>query len=380
MKSRVPFRIDRSLPQSLVGQMTDGLRDAIVTGYYKPGDTLPTIHEWTRMLEVSIRVPEGALANLVKDGYVVTRPRQGCVVQPRKDRRVWRGHVLFVRPVDIRSHFVSEAIFAAEERLSLEGYLVTTVVVRYDKHDIFDLSGLEQEMARNVSLVIVFGSQPQILSFLSKSGKPFMHVDLGGGGCDEEGCVGHVAVSSRVAAQDFVAHCVRAGVRHVSVVGKVGYDSHVESCLKAAGIRVSSIKVDAAFGPKRVENLERETCRALDRLFDERGRKWLPDLIYVEDDYQAIGALFSLLSHGVKIPKDVFFATIRNFGNGPEMPMALTCIEFAPAVAGAEVGRAAVGFLKGGDFSYDGTSAFRYVIGDSFPESDCNHKHKEKTQ
>ena len=375
MVRRVPFRIDRNRPQSLVGQMTDGLRDAIVTGYYKPGDTLPTIHEWTRMLEVSIRVPEGALANLVKEGYVVTRPRQGCVVQPRNGRRVWRGHVLFVRPVDIRSHFVSEEIFAAEERLSLDGYLVTTVVVRRGERGTFDLSGLEQEMSRNISLVIIFGDQLQILDFLSKSGKPFIHVDFGRVGFGrgvppKKGFIGHVAMSSSVATENLVEHCVRAEIRHVSVVGKVE-DRHVAAAmLEARGIRVSLVEVDAAFGPRRVENLERETCRALDRLFDEHGRKWLPDLVFVEDDYQAIGALFSLLSHGVKIPRDVFFATTRNFGNGPEMPMALTCIEFAPAVAGAEVGRAAVRFLGGGDFSYDGTLAFRYVIGESFPEND----------
>lgn len=41
MAMRIPFRIDRNRPQSLVGQMTDGLRDAIVTGYYKLGDTFP---------------------------------------------------------------------------------------------------------------------------------------------------------------------------------------------------------------------------------------------------------------------------------------------------------------------------------------------------
>ena len=107
MLARVPFRIDRTRPRALVRQMTDGLRDAIVNGYYKPGDRLPTIHEWTHLLDVSIRVPEGALANLVKEGYVVTRPRQGCMVMPRDGRRVWRGHVLFIRPVVIGCRFRS---------------------------------------------------------------------------------------------------------------------------------------------------------------------------------------------------------------------------------------------------------------------------------
>ena len=34
------------------------MRQAIVTGRYVPGETLPTILEWSRMLGVSIRVPE----------------------------------------------------------------------------------------------------------------------------------------------------------------------------------------------------------------------------------------------------------------------------------------------------------------------------------
>ena len=377
MTTRLPFRIDRTRPRALVRQMTDGLRDAIVSGFYKPGDTLPTIHEWTRMYEVSIRVPEGALANLVKEGYVITRPRHGCIVQPKPGKRVWRGHVLFVRPIDISNHFVSEEIFATEERLSLEGYLVTTVVVRYGERDGFDLSGLDQELARVVDLVIVFGDQPQILDFLAKSGKPFMHVDLGRGGYGGKGCIGHVGISSRAAVQDFVAHCVRASVRHVAVVGKVNYGHAVAGELEKSGIRVSLVEVDAAFGPERVENLERETCRAIDRLFERRGRKWLPDLIYVEDDYQAIGALFSLFAHGVKIPGDVFFATMKNFGNGPALPISLARIELNPSAVGAEVGRAAAGFLDSGNFVYDNTSAFKYVVGVSFPDTAI--KHKEQT-
>ena len=255
MLARVPFRIDRTRQRALVRQMTDGIRDAIVTGYYKPGDRLPTIHEWTHLLDVSIRVPEGALANLVKEGYVVTRPRQGCMVMPRDERRVWRGHVLFVRLVDIRCHFVNEEIFAAEEKLSRAGYLVTIVVVRR-----------------------------------------------------------------------------------------------------------------TALGPERVENLERETCREVDGLFAKHGRKWLPDVIYVEDDYQAIGALFSLMSHGVKMPDDVRFATVKNYGHGPALPISLTRVEFNFYVAGAAVGKAAVAFLNGEGFSYEETTGFNYIIGESFPD------------
>ena len=41
----VTFTIDRSQWGSLVEQMTDGLRRAICTGFYRPGDRLPSVRE-----------------------------------------------------------------------------------------------------------------------------------------------------------------------------------------------------------------------------------------------------------------------------------------------------------------------------------------------
>lgn len=348
--------------------MTDSLRDAIESGYYRQGEQLPTIHEWTRELDVSIRVPEGAIANLAKEGLVVTRPRKGCMVLPQRVHRIWRGHVLFVRPLKSWSNVIREEILSAEERLSREGYLVTIVVVRTDDRGIFDLEPLKQELRRSVSLAVVFGSQPTILECLADAKVPFAYADDGAATDQFRGSVGHIDFSRNKALGDFVAHCVRAGVEHVCVVGKAGIDSPVASLLKDVGIRVSRIEVDAEFGIERVDNLERETCRAIDRMFDKYGFKWLPDVIFTEDDYQATGALFSLLSHGVKMPDDVRFATTKNYGNGPAMSISLTCVEFNPVVAGATIAQAAVDYLEGRECLRDGTSASRYVIGDTFPE------------
>ena len=372
MKTRMPFRIDRGRPRSLVGQMTDGLRDAIVTGYYKPGDMLPTIHEWTRMYEVSIRVPEGAIANLVKEGLVVTRPRHGCVVQPQPGRRIWLGHVVVVRPADIYNHAVISQVAAMEQQLSLAGYLVTTVVVRYDANDDLDLDELNDVMSRNVSLAILVGKELELLDCLKKSETPFLHTQFDACAKTADGCIGCVRMSSVSAQEDFAAHCERVGTRHVTVIGKVNDRHDVMAQLERRGIHVSLVEVSAAFGLERVENLEREMCRAIDRLFDAKGRKWLPDVIYVEDDYQAIGALFSLFGHGVKIPKDVGFVTVKNYGNGPALPISLSRVEFNPAVSGAAIGKAASAFLKGEEFSYDGTADFNYIIGESFADQRIN--------
>ena len=378
MTKRIPFRIDRSRPHSLVRQMTDSLRDAIKSGYYRHGEQLPTIHEWTRALDVSIRVPEGAIANLAKEGLVVTRPRKGCMVL-QQGRRTWRGHVLFVRFARSWSNHVMAGILSAEEKLSREGYLVTMVVVRKDDRGIYDLGPLKNELRRSVRLAVVFGHQPKILECLADAKVPFVYAYIGVKTEPFKGSAAYLDFSRNAAFGAFVAHCVRAGVSHVCVVGKVESFSLVGSMLEEAGIRVTRIDVNAAFGQERVDSLERETCRAIDGMFERHGFKWLPDVIFVEDDYQAVGALFSLLSHGVKMPDDVRFATTKNCGNGPAMSIPLTCVEFNPVAAGEAIAQAAVNFLEGSEEKYDVASVSRYVIGDTFPEVNSVSKRKDES-
>ena len=57
----MPFQVDHSLRVKIATQVTDGIRTAILTGFYKPGDILPTILEFTRGLHVSIRATQAAI-------------------------------------------------------------------------------------------------------------------------------------------------------------------------------------------------------------------------------------------------------------------------------------------------------------------------------
>ena len=84
-----------------------------------------------------------------------------------------------------------------------------------------------------------------------------------------------------------------------------------------------------------------------------------------------------MLSHGVKMPDDVFFATVKNFGNGPALPISITRIEFNPAEAGKAAGEAAAQFLDGKDFSCDAAAGIRYIVGDTFPESKPKKENKQ---
>jgi hypothetical protein len=50
---RLPFRIDRQAGKTLTAQVADGLREAILTRRFKPGNTLPTKLEMAAELGVN---------------------------------------------------------------------------------------------------------------------------------------------------------------------------------------------------------------------------------------------------------------------------------------------------------------------------------------
>lgn len=95
MTKRVPFSVNRNDSQTLVAQVSDGLRQAIVSGFYKVGDVLPSSYELVKMLGVSRIVTRAALSKLDSEGYVMARSRIGSVVRDRAAKQ-WRGHVVFV--------------------------------------------------------------------------------------------------------------------------------------------------------------------------------------------------------------------------------------------------------------------------------------------
>ena len=92
---KLGIKIDRASSRTLTDQLTDGLRMAIRIGNLKDGETLPTREELVARLGVSKNVVQTAVARLVAEGLVCSRPHSGCrVIRPGS--RPMRGHVLEV--------------------------------------------------------------------------------------------------------------------------------------------------------------------------------------------------------------------------------------------------------------------------------------------
>ena len=125
----LPFAINRSLVTSLSDQVADGLRRAIVSGYYKRGDVLPTLEELARELGTSLRVPRDAVARLAAENLVSPRPRVGSVILASGET-LWKGQVLAVMPSFGEGTFHSAVLLGEMRRqLAAAGYLFTTVTL-----------------------------------------------------------------------------------------------------------------------------------------------------------------------------------------------------------------------------------------------------------
>ena len=363
----IPFKVDRAAAGSLSKQMTDGLREAIVSGLFKPDTVLPTILEWSKLLGVSIRGPEAAIAALAREGLLIARKHTGCVVAPRRAGSVWNGRVLAVVPDGDHVYYQNVLVGRLRARVAEAGYLFSqTTVLRRGGDGRYDTRQLEHELASKPGFTLLVGNRPELERLLSRSGVAFGV--FGEEPCALPGCVANFRQDTAAAVATLVKQCVRARVRNVLQVSKAtgGVFDAVPS-LREKGIEadVFTTPVQHEFG--RAEGTARGALAAFRAKFAAEGRAWLPELLVFTGDYVASGALVAMLEAGVRIPDDVRVVSLANAGLGPVFPVPLTRIVNDPFEHGDVLSDAVCAFLSGRKIRGGRKIVPRYVVGESFP-------------
>lgn len=350
---KVPFSVNPNDVRTLVDQVSDGIRSAIADGWYRPGDTVPPSRELAPLLGVSRRVTKTALERLVREGFIISRPRIGSVVRNREAKQ-WKGNILFIQRSNGRTYYVNVFAAVLRARLVKAGWLFTQVTMTPDTDGKTDMSELELHLAHHVTLAVVMFSNPQAELILARAGVSF--VSLGGGGSARRmGCIGYVRYDRAAAASELAEAAVAAGVKRAWQVGAEDFDD-VGVALKNAGVAVSCRRVPLPSVGKRPESVS----------FAARGvfAKWLkatlPDLIYFSDDHACTGALAAMGAKGVRVPEDVRIATWSNLGNGPIFAKELTRMEIDPEYDAEKFAAALLAHLEGR------TDAFPQTIGPTF--------------
>ena len=366
IRKEISLSLDKqpSSPRTLVQQMTDALRSAILDGRFAVGDTLPTWKELARLAGTSLRVPREAIARLADEGLVRSRRRIGAVVL-EKGSIVWKGHVLFIQPEGPEASFYSNMRTGTIARNLLDaGFLFTRLIIPGNGHGGYDFQLLETALRQHFDLAIIPDDIPDIRSRLIKARLPFIiGSDRPSRSSLERGVIRKEFASALGA---FVADCRSAGIKRVCEVGFRREVYSAASRLRRAGIHVKELIFRPKNGNPRIESVIRASLEGISRRF-VRERERLPDLFYFTDDFSAQGAITALLEGGIRIPADVRIITFSVAGFGPVLSKSLSSLQIDPRHDGEEIAKHAIDALLRRSMSRTIPQPLTYNRGQSFP-------------
>jgi DNA-binding LacI/PurR family transcriptional regulator len=341
-KSLLPFRVERQAGDTLTDQVEQGLRHAILNGFYPAGASLPSYLTMAEELGVSEIIVRRAIAKLKAGGLVVARPRSGVeVCDP--GNHAWAGHLLYAHwsgPNMYYHNILREEIVA---RLQARRYLVTDLTLTDSEKD-RGFATLRSYLAtRAVTMALVQGGMPgKCERMLQEYEVPFVQL----------GTLRPLPTARTViqyhledVLREVVLHCQTCGIRSVLIVARSAEKHPLHALLVRAGIRVSVLIARPARGMESPEAVEVGGLRAMMRWLSVSKR--YPDLVYFSDDIMARGALSAIQEAGLRVPEDLQVITWANRGNGPVTSKPLTRIENLPRQHGAAVAEILIATLHG---------------------------------
>ena len=364
MKKEVPFRVDRNDARPLVRQVSDGLRERIVGGYWSHGDVLPPYDELSRALGVSQIVIRAAVRPLSAEGLLVARPRIGSVVRDRGEKQ-WLGHVLFAYHASNVGYFQTAFAEELRTRLNRAGYLFSRATISTDDATrVTDFSLIKAALARKADLAVAFTARRDIYHHLARSGVPYA-LALQTGELPP-GAVGMTRLDDAPAMRALAEACHAAGVRRaVQVYWNWKSDGDaVSPFFRDAGIAASRLLLKPDTSQGRLLGIERAGFAGFDRLVKSR-RLDRDALYFFADDYLARGALMAAALAGLSAPEDFRLAVRSNAGFGPVYGHELSRVEFDPIASGAAVADAVLAYLRTGRYPEDSVIGSNWIRGET---------------
>ena len=360
------FEVDRASAKRLSDLFGEGLRKAIVSGFYKAGDVLPARDKLAVHYGVSETVVRTALRQLMAENLLVSRPKIGCMVLKASARRTFE-RVLIVTAEQSGAYSMSIKEMMIEKVLVREGYCPFSVCLESMADGRLDCAGLKRALEYRPDFVVLQSCllmQKKPIRLVERSGCPYLVV--GGNAHGALKSVSDLGNGAEEAVADFIGACRRSRIYSVCQIG-FGANSQLDvgKPLTAIGVNVERIdvKLEDVFGD--LEAIQKAASLAVARRL---GQGPLPDLLFFTDDYLTLGALPVLLERGVRIPEDVRIVTLANRGFGPVFTKSFARIEVDMRKTGLALGRSLVNWFRTGEFpALPPDVRAIYVPGETFP-------------
>ena len=337
-----PFAVMRQIGTSMEDQLVSGFTRVIRSGAYVDGMKLPGVRNLAVAFGVSEITIRNAVKRLCREGLLAARPRVGLTVCASGGRS-WRGSVLGIKAGPPGMYFTSVLENSMSSVLRRNGWLYSSVQVSPQMKDA-DVTTLNMLMDASVRFVVLLTTSPQLVAYASKSGVPFVDVQsrkvMEGSaftiGSDLPGALSELARAMRSAG----VKTILSVYQHPAVMDSFAGE------LEREGMDVRRLFVRPLGGRNEQECIQRAGLQAFDKLLASGGIK--EDAVVCNDDYLASGILSAFDWHGIRMPKDIRFATLSNKGLGPVHMQDLTRIEYDAERSGIRIGEAVSTYLETG--------------------------------
>ena len=361
----LPFKLERGRRGCLAEQIAALLREAIVTGYYKPGEVLPPIRELAQRLEVGRVNVERAIARLSEEGLLNPRPKVGCVVCGT-EAPLWKGQVLIVVPPGGANHLINTVGGMLRDALVAAGYLFLVAAVPCREDGTFDFAMLRTMLRQRVDLVVLLHDKKAIAQWISAQGVAFIRVTSDKGVVAN--CVGDIRYEPDRAFSDFAEHCRERNVKNLTEL-YIWQEMRISSSCRRHKIHVDEWHLDYPKDmPMDGPGVAQVAADAVRERLEREGHGWVAEVLCLCDDYLASGAMTALLAAGVRIPDDVRIVvwTNRGSGCGPAFVKPLTRLELDCRGYGSKVSECVLTYLRTGNFPENAKVDMEYIRGATF--------------
>lgn len=358
VRMQIPFAIDRNGSANLPEQVAEGFRKAIRSGYYQPGDILPSRGEIAHALGISMRIPREAVAILAAENLVRPRRGVGCsVMAPREI--LWKGRIFIVEQYTSEgSYFFDTMMSEVRKHLSRARYLYSylSVDLKPGRRHAYDTKPLREALLNKYDVALAVCSDDALTRLLRRN-LPTILVD--GTPPDAEA----IHTGGGEVPDEMLAQCQTNGITDILYIDINNCENEVRR-LRRNGFKVEHLNIDRKRSINSLEDIEHKSFElCMERFMAGRHR---PELIYFGDDYIARGGLTALLAQRVNVPGDVKVVTLSNKGFAPAFPVSLTRYEYDPFIFGAHVANCLIAKCEGR--AMPNRPLFRrYIPGDSFP-------------
>lgn len=302
-------------------QTVAGIKSAIASDFYRIGDRVPSVGEFTRRFNVSEKVPRTAYARLVAEGWLKARHGVGFFAAS-PDVRVWKGRVLYVQ--FCIGYYQMSVCAHVQRYLSDMGYRSVSVVLEDASRR--SLEALEAALEDRYDIVFAECPRPEYEELFERSGMPYV-VTHGGFSvpCSPgPGCRG-VIIVDKSHLNDMAAAVRKSGARSVAIVSVSDSEAEYTAALRGAGCDVKLWRTPILGSGAGADGFRRGAQSFFSEKLSSGAR--LPDLLVFRDDYIAEGALYEMAKAGVDIPGDVKVIVLYNKGFGLTCPLDFARVE-----------------------------------------------------